>query len=73
MTDEQMELMEEVLRLRGTIEYIWEQAKLRPSGDSLTLSVIERNASAALNIEFQRALKEIRAAQRARSALEEKE
>ena len=67
MTDEQMELIAEILRLRGTIEYIWEQAKRRPSGDSITLSVIERNAHAALNIEFQKALKQ------ARTALEGKE
>jgi hypothetical protein len=35
--------------LRGTLTYIQTQAKDRPSGDALTLSVIERNAAAALH------------------------
>lgn len=36
-------------RLKGTLDYIRVQAKTRASGDALTLSVIERNASAALD------------------------
>lgn len=51
------ELEAEVARLRGTLRYIHTQAKTRPSGDALTLSVIERNADAALNDGFQAALR----------------
>jgi hypothetical protein len=45
----------EAEQLKGTLRYIQTQAKSRPSGDSLTLSVIERNADAALNDGFQAA------------------
>lgn len=48
-------LKKEVSRLKGTLTYIEAQARTRPSGDSLTLVVIERNANAALNGEFQQA------------------
>jgi hypothetical protein len=42
-----------VERLKGTLRYIHTQAKTRPSGDALTLSVIERNTHAALDDGFQ--------------------
>jgi hypothetical protein len=47
----------EIERLKGSLRYIQQQAKSRPSGDSLTLSVIERNAGAALNDSFQAAIR----------------
>jgi DNA-directed RNA polymerase subunit F len=47
-------------RLKGTLRYIHTQAKTRPSGDALTLSVIERNAHAALDDGFQNRIASIK-------------